>query len=87
MVLINGGFMSNPALIRAIEIIGTQRALAKKCGATQQHVWNWMQSGKVPVNRAIQIEVATNGAVTKEELNPEFFNTMPKITIMLKKTK
>lgn len=79
--------MTNQALIRAIEIAGSQRALAKKCNATQQHVWNWMQSGKVPVDRAIQIEIATNGEVTKEELAPDFFNTVPKITIMLKKTK
>lgn len=79
--------MSNAALTKAVQILGTQRALAKKCNATQQYVWNWMRSRKVPAERAIQIEVATNGEVTKEELAPEFFNTMSKITIMLKKTK
>ncbi len=71
----------NLKIKKAVDLLGSQQALAKACGAKQQHVWNWMQSEKVPVDRAIQLEVATNGEVTKEELCPEFFAALPKITI------
>jgi DNA-binding transcriptional regulator YdaS (Cro superfamily) len=72
----------NTNIKKAIELLGSQTELAKACNAKQQHVWNWLNKNAViPVERAIQIEVATNGEVTKESLNPDFFNTMPKITI------
>jgi DNA-binding transcriptional regulator YdaS (Cro superfamily) len=71
----------NLTIQKAIDLLGSQQALAKACGAKQQHVWNWLQAKSVPVDRAIQIEVATGGEVTKEELCPEFFNALPKITI------
>lgn len=67
----------NPHVKRAIDLLGSQTKLAKACGSKQQHVWNY----DVPIERAIQIEVITNGEVTKEELRPDFFNAMPKITI------
>ncbi len=79
--------MTNAALKKAVDFSGGQRALASKCNATQQHVWNWMQSGKVPVDRAILIEIATGGEVTKEELAPEFFASLPKITIAKSRSK
>ena len=73
-------------LQRAINIMGSQAKLAKACNAKQQHVWNWLNRyDNVPVDRAIQIEIATNGQVTKESLNPEFFNGLPQIKIMLRK--
>lgn len=75
-------------LQRAINIMGSQAKLAKACNAKQQHVWNWLNVyDNVPVDRAIQIEIATNGEVTKESLNPEFFNGLPQIKIMFKKTR
>ncbi len=75
-------------LQRAIDIMGSQAKLAKACNAKQQHVWNWLNRyDNVPVDRAIQIEIATNGEVTKESLNPEFFTGLPPIKIMLRKSK
>lgn len=75
-------------LQRAISIMGSQAKLAKACGAKQQHVWNWLNRYEnVPVDRAIQIEIATSGQVTKESLNPDFFNGLPQIKIMMRKQK
>jgi DNA-binding transcriptional regulator YdaS (Cro superfamily) len=71
----------NPHVKRAIELLGSQTKLAKACGSKQQHVWNWLHRDEVPIERAIQIEVITGGAVTKEQLRPDFFDAMPKITI------
>ncbi len=71
----------NPHVKRAIDLLGSQTKLAQACGSKQQHVWNWLHRDDVPIERAIQIEVITNGEVTKEELRPDFFNAMPKITI------
>ena len=66
-------------LNRAISIMGSQAKLAKACNVKQQHVFNWLHNYDIPVDRAIQIEIATNGEVTKESLNPEFFNGLPQI--------
>lgn len=63
------------ALERAIEILGTQYALAHAIGAKQQHISYWVNKGKsVPAKYAISIERATNGQVTRSEICPEVFN-------------
>lgn len=62
------------ALQKAIDIIGTQRGLAELVEAKQGHVWNWLHRDKrVPPNKAIPIEVATDGAVTRHDLRPDVF--------------
>lgn len=63
------------ALEKAIEIAGTQTALAEMIGAKQQHVSYWLTRGKeVPPKYAIRIERLTGGKVTKEMLSPETFS-------------
>lgn len=61
-------------LEKAIGLAGTQDALAKLLGpkVKQGHVSYWLKNG-VPANRAIEIEAALEGAVTREELCPEIF--------------
>lgn len=63
------------ALQKAIEIAGGQRALARSLGVAQAHVWYWLNksAGKVPAERAAQIEEATHGAVTRHDLRPDIF--------------
>jgi len=61
-------------LQKAIEILGTQEALAKACGVKQPYVHNWLnRDKKLPLERAFQIEKATSGQVTKEQLRPDIF--------------
>jgi DNA-binding transcriptional regulator YdaS (Cro superfamily) len=67
-------FSTMSALERAVEICGGQTGLARACGVKQAHVWNWLRRDKrVSAETAIQIEAATKGAVTREELRPDIF--------------
>ncbi len=54
--------------------INSQRLLAHKVGVHPSLVCQWL-SGKTAITaeKAIQIERATNGAVTREELRPDIF--------------
>lgn len=63
-------------LERAINHLGTANALAKKLGLFPQHVHNWKSRG-VPAQRCIDIEQATEGAVTRYELRPDVFGDKP----------
>lgn len=65
-------------LKRAVELAGGQSSLARAIGVKQQHVWNWLnRDGKTPPERAIPIEVAVGGAVTRYELRPDVFGEPP----------
>jgi DNA-binding transcriptional regulator YdaS (Cro superfamily) len=55
---------------RAAEIVGSQRDLANYLGVTPGAVSQWSTAG-VPVERCIDIEKATNGAVRCEDLRPD----------------
>lgn len=58
-------------LSKAIQIVG-RRSLAKQLDVTNMAISQWLKRG-VPPARAIQIEAATGGAVTREELRPDLF--------------
>lgn len=65
----------NP-LDKAIEHAGGVTALAEKLGVRQSVVSNWRTRGtspRVPAERCIAIEQATDGAVTRQELRPDVF--------------
>jgi DNA-binding transcriptional regulator YdaS (Cro superfamily) len=65
----------NLVIARAVEIAGGQTALAKACGVTQQLVWHWLHvAERVPAERIIDIEKATNGAVSRRELRPDLYS-------------
>lgn len=55
---------------RAIEAAGGVTKLAVAMGITAQRVSNWVERG-VPAERCPDIERATGGAVTCEELRPD----------------
>lgn len=59
------------ALTQAINILGSQVALAKAIGKSQQTVNNWIARGSVPAEHCPLIERATGGAVRCEDLRPE----------------
>jgi DNA-binding transcriptional regulator YdaS (Cro superfamily) len=68
-------------LQKAVEIAGGQAPLARKIKALvegsnvlQQHVWHWLQCGKVPPQYAKAIETATGGEVTRHDLRPDIFD-------------
>ena len=59
------------ALERAVNICGSQGALAAKLNVRQSHVAMWKKRGNVPAEYCPGIERATDGAVRCEELRPD----------------
>lgn len=64
-------------LKRAIEIFGTQQALADALGIKSPSITEWHQRDRVPAERCIAIELATNGAVTRYQLRADVFGDAP----------
>lgn len=65
--------MSSEALQKAIQIAGSQQALAKMVGKTQGHVSQWLRrGGRVPPNLVLRIEKATG--VDRKRLRPDLFD-------------
>ena len=67
-------------LDKAIEHAGGVTALADKLGVRQSVVSNWKTRGddpKVPAERCIDVERATDGVVTRYELRPDVFGDAP----------
>lgn len=67
---------SKKALKRAVALAGGQAQLARLIGGTckQAHIWNWLnRDTRIPAEYAVQIEEATMGRVTREELRPDLY--------------
>jgi DNA-binding transcriptional regulator YdaS (Cro superfamily) len=59
---------------RAVEIFGSQVALAQRMGVSQAAVSYWLTQAKtVPAERAVQIEAVTEGEVSRKELRPDLW--------------
>lgn len=74
--------MSERPIERAVRIVasenpdirGGQSKLARAIGVSQQRVWNWLHRDQaVPARYCKDIEAATGGRVTAEELRPDVF--------------
>lgn len=63
--------MEQSALQTAVKLLGGQTQMAKKLGLKQQNVWVWLRSGTVPAEYCPEIEEATSGQVTAEQLRPD----------------
>lgn len=64
--------MDTTGINKACELIGGTKALAVLIGVTFQTVYQWREGGRwVPLERCVDIEKATNGDVTCEELRPD----------------
>jgi len=61
------------ALERAIAIVGGMAALARTLGVSPAAVWKWRNLDRIPAERVIAIERATNGLVTRAKLRPDLF--------------
>lgn len=63
----------NTAILRAVEVAGSQTRLAQLVGCSQQAVAKWIVRGRAPAERVLSIEAATNGAVTRHDLRPDLY--------------
>lgn len=64
-------------LDRACKILGSQEALAAALGIRGPSIVGWRNRSRVPAERCVEIEVATKGQVTRQELRPDIFGTAP----------
>ena len=58
------------ALEKAINYFGNQAQMAEALGVVRMTISQWKVRG-VPPHRAVDIEKATKGAVTRQELRPD----------------
>lgn len=72
--------LAQTPLQKAIEIAGSQSALARQCKeampgskVAQAHVWHWLHVGKVPAEYVLAIESVTGGKVTRNDLRPDLY--------------
>lgn len=59
-----------PALAEAIEMAGGNAALARHVGVTPQAISQWK---RVPADKAIKVEEATGGTISRHALRPDVF--------------
>lgn len=63
--------MHNRGLYKAIKFFGSQEALGKAIGISQQAISNWLNNrSSIPYIQVLKIVKATQGYVTFEELAP-----------------
>ena len=67
------GSTENKALLEVIEIMGSQAALARGCGVRPPTITKWINSGKVPDGRALEVEALVDGKVTRHRLSPKMY--------------
>ena len=53
-------------------MFGSHAAFCRKIGISRVAAYNWKKHG-VPPERALQIEIMTNGAITRQDLRPDLF--------------
>jgi DNA-binding transcriptional regulator YdaS (Cro superfamily) len=59
---------------RAVEAHGSQAKLAQAVGCSQQYIsWLLSDAKQISVEKAVEFERATNGAVSRHDLRPDFF--------------
>lgn len=61
------------ALEQAIDILGSQEALATRLKIRSPSISEWRKRGRVPVARCREIEGLTEGRVTRRDLRPDLF--------------
>lgn len=65
--------MDTNALDKACQIVGSQNNLAARLGIRCASISGWRRRGKVPTDRCLDIERATDGQVTCFDLRPDKF--------------
>lgn len=73
---------SSAALLRAIQLAGSQSALGRRLGRPQALIHKWLHSKKpVGADHCAAIERVTAGAVTRRDLRPDDWHLIwPELT-------
>jgi DNA-binding transcriptional regulator YdaS (Cro superfamily) len=60
------------ALALAVNRMGSQAAMGRLCGVTQQAVWKWLDEGmELPAEHVLKVEAATH--VSRHDLRPDLY--------------
>ena len=65
---------SERAFAKAIELAGSQTALAAACGVTQAAISKALHEARVPAEWCPHIEKVTGGEVKRHELRPDLWS-------------
>jgi DNA-binding transcriptional regulator YdaS (Cro superfamily) len=57
----------------ALTFFGNQSRMARALGVTPQAIHQWRLRGQVPIEKALAIEIASNGVISKTKLRPDIF--------------
>lgn len=60
-----------PTVTRAAEYVGGPTRLAEILGINRAALYNWNK--RIPAERVLAIEAATNGRVTRHEMRPDIY--------------
>ena len=63
--------MTNVIIQRAIDIAGSQKKLADRCGVAQPTVWRWLHGGGIDARYVMKIVSATEGQIKAAEIRPD----------------
>lgn len=70
--------MKNLAVEKAIEIAGSQMALAKRCGKAQSTICDWLNGKKrISPQHVPSLVAATGGRVSAHEFRPDLPDLFP----------
>ncbi len=70
--------MINPHIKKAVDIAGSQAALARACGVTPAAVFHWLHGRRVKADHVMSIVRAANGAVKPYQIRPDLPDTFPR---------
>lgn len=69
--------MNQSPLEKAIELAGGVGNVARTFGISQVAIHKWRLRGKVPAERVLELEAATDGKITRYQLRPDVFGGAP----------
>lgn len=66
--------MERSPIERACAVAGSQAALARLLDVSENMVSKWVRGARITAERAVQIERATSGHVSRKEIRPDLFD-------------
>ena len=66
---------AGPLIQAAITLLGSEAKLGAACGVSQAAIWKAKRAKRVSAELAVQIELATKGAVARHRLRPDLWPT------------
>lgn len=60
------------AILEAVNIAGSQSALARKIGTTQATVWKWLNKG-LPITATLVLAIETETGISRHDLRPDLY--------------